>query len=130
MTILKYNFLKITCLFILPQNCNLFDDTDYPLEVEDCLSLVFRSSVRINVSASDEPIQSKDIPVFFFFLGCAGPSLLCGLFSSYGEQGALSSRNSRVSHCGGFLLQNRALVLGCKFFRSCSSQVLEHRLSS
>jgi len=74
MTILKYNFLKITCLLILPQNCNLFDGTDYPLEVEDCLSLVFRSSVRINVSASDEPIQSKDIP---FFLGGGG---LCWAF--------------------------------------------------
>ena len=31
------------------------------------MSLVFKSSVRVNVSASDEPIQSKDIPFFFFF---------------------------------------------------------------
>ena len=37
-----------------------------------------------------------------FFFGCAGSSLLCGLFSSCGERGQLSSCGSWASHCGGF----------------------------
>ena len=33
-----------------------------------------------------------------FFAGCAGSSLLCGLPSSRGEQGALSSLRAHASH--------------------------------
>ena len=38
--------------------------------------------------------------------GCAGSSLLCGLLSSCGNQGLLSSGSARASHCRGCLLQS------------------------
>ena len=43
---------------------------------------------------------------FFFFLsfGCAGSSLLRGLFSSFGERRLLSSCRAQVSYCRGFSL--------------------------
>ena len=43
---------------------------------------------------------------FFFFLsfGCAGSSLLCGLFSSFGECRLLSSCRAHVFRCRGFSL--------------------------
>ena len=48
----------------------------------------------------------------FLFFGCAGSSLLHGLFSSHGEWGLLSSCITRASHCGG---------LSC-----CGAQALGH----
>ena len=47
---------------------------------------------------------------FFFFnnfidwlvFDCAGPSLLCGIFSTYREQGLLSSCSVLASHCSSF----------------------------
>ena len=60
------------------------------------------------------------LAVFLFIvacLGCAGSSLLHGVFSSFGLQ---------ASHCSGFSCGARAL--GCVGFRSCSSWALEHRL--
>ena len=53
---------------------------------------------------------------YVFVFDCAGSSLLCGLFSSCGEQGLLS-------RCG-------ARDLGHMGFSNCSSWGLEHRLSS
>ena len=38
----------------------------------------------------------------FFIFGYTGSSLLCGLFSSYGKRGLLSSCGARASHYGGF----------------------------
>ena len=53
--------------------------------------------------------------VFWFTFGCAGSSLLHGLFSSCGEQGLLFSCNAWTSPCCGF---------------SCSTAwALGHRLS-
>ena len=68
---------------------------------------------------------------FFFFLifGCAGSSLLSGLFSSCGKQGLCYSCSVRVSHCSGFSCC-RAWALGPLGFRSCGSWALEHRLNS
>ena len=51
----------------------------------------------------------------FFICGCAGSSLLCGLFSSCGEQGLLS--------------YGWAQALGHTGFRSCRSWTLEDSLN-
>jgi len=59
--------------------------------------------------------------------GCAGYSLLCKLFCSYGEQGLLYGM--QASHCSGFSCCG-ALSLGYMDFSSCSSQAPEHRLKS
>ena len=40
-------------------------------------------------------------PLVLFLFGSAGSSLLCGLCSSSGERGLLSSYGARVSHCRG-----------------------------
>ena len=40
--------------------------------------------------------------IYVFILGCSGFSRLCGLFSSFGELGLLSSCDARASHCGSF----------------------------
>ena len=50
------------------------------------------------------------------YFGCAGSLLQCGLFSSCGDQGLLSSCSALASHCGSF---------SC-----CGAQTLEHGLSS
>lgn len=55
-----------------------------------------------------------------FFAGCAGSSLLCGLPSSRGEQGVLSSLRAHASHRGGFSGCG-ALAPGCAGFCGCSS---------
>ena len=63
--------------------------------------------------------------------GCAGSSLLCGLFSSRGEQGPLSSCRAQAFHCGGFSCCGAwASVVAARGLSSCGSQTLEHRLSS
>ena len=67
--------------------------------------------------------------IHVFIFGCAGFSLLCGLFSGGGEQGLLSSCSVRASHCGGFSCC-RARALKHVGFSSCGSQALESRLSS
>ena len=41
------------------------------------------------------------LKVYLFIFGCAGSSLLCGLFSSCGEWGLLSSCSVQAFHCGG-----------------------------
>ena len=69
---------------------------------------------------------------FFFFLqifGCAGSSLLSGLFSSCGKQGLCYSCGVQVSHCSGFSCCG-AWALGPLGFSSCGSWALEHRLDS
>ena len=40
--------------------------------------------------------------IYLFIFGCAGSSLLHGLFSSCGKQGLLSSCGVQASHCCGF----------------------------
>ena len=50
-------------------------------------------------------------------------------FSSCGEQRLLSSSSEQASHYGSFSCC-RAQALGLMGFSSCSSQALEHRLSS
>ena len=44
------------------------------------------------------------IYIYIFFFGCAGSSLLHGLFSSFGECRLLSSCRAQVSRCRGFSL--------------------------
>ena len=46
-----------------------------------------------------------------FIFGCAGSSLLHGLFSSCGEQGLLSSCPARASPCSGFSCRAQASVV-------------------
>ena len=63
---------------------------------------------------------------------CAGSLLLCGLVSSCGKQGLLSSSGVRVSHSDGFSVAEhmhqsaRASVVAWV----CGSQALENRLNS
>ena len=59
-----------------------------------------------------------------FFFGCSGSSMLCGLFSSYSEQGLLSSCSVLASHCGGFAYYT-AWALRCARagFGSCGTWV-------
>ena len=40
--------------------------------------------------------------IYLFIFGCAGSSLLCGLFGSWGEWGLLSRCGARASDCAGF----------------------------
>ena len=67
------------------------------------------------------------LKMILFIFGCAGSSLLRGLFSSCSKQGLLSSC-VRASHFRGFSYC-RADALECVGFGSCGSQTLEHRLS-
>ena len=60
--------------------------------------------------------------------GCAGSSLLHGLFSSCREQGLLSACGAQASHRRAF--SRAAQVLGHLGFSGCSSWSREHELSS
>ena len=100
---------------------------------------------RIQSSSSSPRAKCKAVSCHescFFFLknsiylfgGCAGCSLLCGLLSSCGKRGLLSSCGLWDSHCGNFF---HCGTLGCLGFsigdtwaQQCSSPVLEHRLGS
>ena len=42
--------------------------------------------------------------IYLFIFACAVSSLMCGLFSSWGEQGPLSSCSVQAAYCGGFCL--------------------------
>ena len=64
-----------------------------------------------------------------FIFGCVGSSLLLGLFSSYSEQGLLTSCSAQASDCNGFPC-GRAQAVGRVGYGSCGSQALEHRLNS
>ena len=64
-----------------------------------------------------------------FIYGCAGSSLLRGLFSSCGERGLLLSRGAWASHSCGFSCC-RAQALGCMSLSHNGSQEPEHRLNS
>ena len=46
------------------------------------------------------------ISFIYLWLCCAGSSLLCGLFSSHGKWGLLSSCSPWASRCGSFSLQS------------------------
>ena len=72
----------------------------------------------------------KNIFIHLFIFGCAGSSLLHGLFSSCNEQGLLFSYSAQASHC-------RAWALGRVGFSGCGTwdQQLwllgsEHRFNS
>ena len=54
---------------------------------------------------------------YLFIFGCAGSSLLCGLFLC-GERGPLSSCGPRASYRGGSSCCG-ARALGCVGFNSC-----------
>ena len=49
---------------------------------------------------------------FYLFIGCAGSSLLCKLFSSCGEHGAALPCDARASHRRGFSCEAQALECG------------------
>lgn len=70
----------------------------------------------------------KTCAVFFFnfiyvLIGCAGSSLLCRLFSGWGESGLLFSCGTQASPCG---FSCGAQALRCAGFSSCNSWALEH----
>ena len=69
------------------------------------------------------------IEKIFIYFGCAGSSLLHGLFSSCSEQGLLSGCSVWVSHCGGFSCC-KAWALRHTGISSWNSQALEHKLNS
>ena len=54
-----------------------------------------------------------------FIFGCAGSSLVHGLFSRCCEWGLLSSCGAQASHCGGFSCGAQALGHGA--FSSCGT---------
>ena len=56
---------------------------------------------------------------FKFIFGCAGSSLLQGLFSGFGERGPLSSWGMWASHCGGPFCCRTGAV-GNASFSSCN----------
>ena len=56
----------------------------------------------------------------YLFVGCAGCSLLCRLFSSCGRRGLPSSCGLRAFHCGSFS-HSWAPALGCSGFRGCDT---------
>ena len=58
-----------------------------------------------------------------FTFDCAGSSLLGGLFSSFREQGLLSSCGAWASHCGGFS------CCGAQTLGSRASAVVAHGIS-
>ena len=63
--------------------------------------------------------------IILFIFGCAGSSLLRGLFSSCSKLGLLSSCGLWASYCGGSSYCGEP-ALGHKGFRSCSAWALEH----
>ena len=65
------------------------------------------------------------IKFYLFIFGCAGSSLLCGLFSSCGKRGPLSHCGTLASHCNGFLWSTGSRSGG---FSSCCVWVLGHGL--
>ena len=67
------------------------------------------------------------IPHCSFFFGCAGSSLLSGLFSGCSKQGLLSGCGVQASHCSGFSCGARAL--GLAGFSSCGTKPLQLRLA-
>ena len=66
--------------------------------------------------------------IYLFVFGCARSSLLHGLFSSFGQQGLLSSWSVQASYRADFSCGIRAL--GGAGFSNCGSQALEQRLNS
>jgi len=76
---------------------------------------------------------------FFIYLsifGCAGSSLLSGIFSSCSERGPLSGCGAWASHWSGPLIAEldlqgiQASAVAAHGLSSCSSRALEHRLNS
>ena len=71
--------------------------------------------------------------VFFFLIiirfGRAGSLSPCGVFSSCGEQGLLSTCSPRAPHCCSFSSCG-AGTLGCAGFSSCGCWALQCRLNS
>ena len=61
--------------------------------------------------------------VILFIFGCVGPSLLSGLFSSYGEQWPLSSCGVQASYCSSFSCC-RAWPLGSTGISNCGTRGL------
>ena len=59
--------------------------------------------------------------MYFFIFSCAGSSLLLRCFSHCGVQ---------APHCGGLSCCWSVWALECAGFSSCSSRVLEHRITS
>ena len=79
-----------------------------------CLSLCQYHNILIIVVCSK--IFKK---IYLFICGCAGCSLLRRAYSSWGDQGLLSSC-SVWAHCGGFSCC-RTWALGCTGFSSCGA---------
>ena len=89
------------------------------------------------VSGTQQSLSAIHIHVFILFqilffyslfiFGSAGSSLLHGIFSTFCEQGLLSSCAAQASHCGSFSYW-RTRAPGCAGFGSHSTQAQHFRL--
>ena len=75
------------------------------------------------------------VTLLLIYLGCAGSSSLCGLFSSFGSRGHSLVAECRLLIVVAFFAEHelwgaQASVLAPHGLSSCGSPTLEHRLSS
>ena len=93
-------------LFKLFENCSLEEKLFFILgnEILAILMVIPADHQRDSGWFCVLILQPFPMCTFYFFLifGCAGSSLLCGLFSSCSEWGLLSRSCAWASHCGGF----------------------------
>ena len=89
--------------------------------------LVLKNTVPIIECSSSVLFKIYVYNFYLFIFGCAGSSLMRGLFSSCGEQELVSNCGGQASHCSGSSCWSLLRHAG---FSRCGSQTLEHRLSS
>ena len=82
------------------------------------VTVVDAKNTKINETLQDLKDLNSEHFIILFIFGCAGSSLLCGLFSGCGKQGLLSSYGAQTSVIAGSGLSSRG------------SWTLEHRFSS
>ena len=82
------------------------------------VTVVDAKNTKINETLQDLKDLNSEHFIILFIFGCAGSSLLCGLFSGCGKQGLLSSCGAQTS------------VIAGSGLSSCGSQALEHSFNS
>ena len=147
----NWSLSAITIKVIISYIYNFSRPSSFPVGMLKILNLVYINRVKkllksqwwrfsglpnINIFTEFKQQILSDFFLKFIF-GCAGSSLLCGLFSSYGEWGLVFSCDMWASHCNGFSCC-RATGPRCAGFSSCGtwaqcrcgSRALEHGLNS
>ena len=115
-------------------------DIELAAELVSCQFILLRQACRAPPGQEGHRIKTgqRQLDLFVdwltkknyvFISGCAGSSLLCGLFSSCREQELLCSCGAQTSHCGGFSCC-RAQALRHMGFSSYIFRALESRLNS